>query len=167
MIQKGEYIAEHIEPRDGQLDPEQLQPNGIDLRVGEIYEIENTAILRDDKYVKGDRKELEPKTSTLSFIENKSYRLKRLTPYIIVYDEIIEIPEGHIGYVFPRSRLMRSGGFLTTAMWDQGYKGRGEGLLMPLNNIIIEDNMRIAQFTLLEALRGEMLYDGDHQRERL
>lgn len=168
MIQKGEYIAEHITPQEGELDDEQLQPNGVDLRIDKIYEITNTAILKDKEYDKGVREESEILLKdNFSSLDKNSYMVMKNKPHIVVYDEIIKIPEGHIGYVFPRSRLMRSGGFLTTAMWDQGYEGRGEGLLIPLNNLVIENDMRIVQFTLFEALRGEQLYDGDHQKERL
>lgn len=100
-------------------------------------------------------------------IENEFYTLTHGT-YIAVYNETIEIPEGHVGFLWPRSRFPRSHMFLTSAVWDQGYKGIGEGMLMvPDHYAVIEKGMRIGQMVFMEAEKPDEMYEGSHQGERL
>jgi Deoxycytidine deaminase len=85
--------------------------------------------------------------------------------YIIEYGEHITIPEGHVGLVKPRSRFMRSGMEITTAVWDQGYNGVGEGLLQvpqSLDCVHLPVGYPVAQLILVEADDSEP-YDGSHQ----
>jgi dUTP pyrophosphatase len=89
--------------------------------------------------------------------------------YPIVYGEKIEIPDGFVGRVYPRSRLMRSGLHLTSALWDQGYEGVGEGLLQipkSIEKVEIEQGMPIAQMVFIKATEAAD-YDGSHQGEHL
>jgi Deoxycytidine deaminase len=96
------------------------------------------------------------------------YRLPQ-GPYPIVYAEKIEIPEGYVGRVYPRSRLMRCGLHLTSALWDQGYEGYGEGLLRvpsAVNPVRFPERYPIAQMVFESADVADD-YDGSHQGERL
>ena len=86
--------------------------------------------------------------------------------YILQYAETVSIPEGHIGFILPRSSLMRNGAMLNTAVWDAGYTGRGEGLLQVHHDIELERGARVGQLVLAEA-DHEGLYDGNYQGERV
>jgi len=73
---------------------------------------------------------------------------------------------GHIGFIYPRSSLLRNSCMLDTAVWDAGYEGKGEGLLEVYHDVEIEPGARIAQFVLAEA-GHEGTYDGSYQGENL
>ena len=153
MFKSGAFVADHL----GDLRAEQVQPNGVDLTLGTVFE-QTTAgrISRDGKTI-GEREELDP--------EDGAYALSA-GGYIVRYAERIHIPEGHIGFLYPRSSLLRNSCMLDTAVWDAGYEGRGEGLLEVHHEIELEPGARIAQLVLADADHvGE--YDGSYQQENL
>ena len=159
MYRSGAFVADYITP----VADEQIQPNGVDLTLDVVFEQrEPGRIARGGKEV-GDRiarplEELEQK-------EPETYYLPKGT-YIARYGERIEIPEGHVGFVYPRSSLMRNSCMLNTAVWDAGYEGRGEGLLQVHHDIELERGARIAQIVFAEA-DHEDVYDGSYQGENI
>jgi len=174
MYKSGDFVAQYIEPHDGsELDEEQIQPNGVDLRIDEILAVRGTSIISDDDYTKALRKEasrknvdvMEEKTQEI-INSDEIYLLSPDSGYVVVYNEIIEIPDSCIGFVFPRSRLLRNGCHLNTAVWDSGYKGRGEGALMVNKSLYIEADMRIGQIVFAEA-ESFGQYQGHAQHERI
>jgi dUTP pyrophosphatase len=86
--------------------------------------------------------------------------------YVIKYNEQIEIPNDHIGFVFPRSRVVRSNANVTTGVWDAGYKGEGEGGLIADAPLFIEESMPIAVIIMCEA-NTHNVYDGSHNNENI
>ena len=159
MYRDGAFVGEHVTPTTGA----QIQPNGVDLTLDAIFEpLEPGRITRNDTEI-GKRQrvaseELDRKVPETYYLEPGGY--------IARYDEIIEIPEGHVGFVYPRSSLMRNGCMLDTAVWDAGYEGRGEGLLEVHHDIELERGARIAQLVLARA-DHEGTYDGSYQGENL
>ena len=153
MYKSGRFVAEAL----GDLRPEQVQPNGVDLTLGAVHEqVEPGRIERGDKTV-GERAEIDA--------EDGLYRLES-GAYVVEYGERVAVPEGHVGFVLPRSSLLRNSCMLDTAVWDAGYEGRGEGLLEVHHAIELEPGARIAQFVLAEAAHEET-YEGSYQHERL
>lgn len=173
MFKPGEYVARHLEPHEGgELDDEQIQPNGVDLKIDKVLKHSGKAHLTDGEYKKPARSEAA-KISVDSLAADIAdtidsdwvYNLKA-GGYVIVYDEkITEIPEGHIGIVFPRSRVLRTSGHVNTAVWDSGYSGRGEGGLMLTQPTFLDPDMKIAQMTFARASHTTD-YNGSHQGER-
>lgn len=160
VVSKGEFIRQFITSNDGeQLDDGAVQPNGLDLSIGTVYELNGKAKITNDEYTKPDRVELSP---TDGF-----YQLQPDKTYIIEYGETIKIPEGYIGLVLPRSRLMRCGLSVETAVWDSGYEGIGEGELTVRSEAELVDDLRFAQMIYLEAEQPTELYDGSHQHENI
>jgi dUTP pyrophosphatase len=153
MFRSGQFVADHLDDPD----PAQVQPNGVDLRLGTVFEQVSTGrIERGDKTV-GDRRELDP-------VEG----YYRLDPggYVVGYADRIRIPDEHVGFLYPRSSLLRNSCMLDTAVWDAGYEGRGEGLLEVYHPVELEPGARIAQLVLAEAAH-EGRYDGSYQGEGL
>lgn len=166
----GEYVAQHVEQDElpeeellhGGVAESRIQPNGVDIGIEKIESVIGMAVFDDGEYEKPAREERDT-------IESSGSDCYCLTggPYIVTYDVTVSIPEGYVGRMYPRSRLMRSGIHLTSALWDQGYTGQGEGLLKipdEVNAVIAEDEL-IAQFCLIEADQVESQYDGSHQLE--
>lgn len=163
-IASGEFVAEHL--NDGSVDEDQIQPNGVDLTIDEVYRTSGMAHFFEEGYEKPNRTLITP--SNIPWEEGKHYKLAS-GQYPIVYSEKVEIPNGYVGRVYPRSRLMRSGLHLTSALWDQGYEGIGEGLLQvprSVSSVTISINMPIAQMTFIRADEAKD-YDGSHQKERV
>jgi dUTP pyrophosphatase len=153
MFRSGQFVAEHIED----IDEVQVQPNGVDLTVSAVFEqVSPGRIGRDSKTV-GDRRERNP--------DDDSYRLDP-GGYVVRYGERIHIPEDHVGFLYPRSSLLRNSCMLDTAVWDAGYEGRGEGLLEVYHRVELEPDARIAQLVLAEATHDEA-YQGTYQGENI
>ncbi|MFB6228966.1 MAG: deoxyuridine 5'-triphosphate nucleotidohydrolase [Halobacteriales archaeon] len=157
MFEPGTFVAEQVEP----IDTDQIQPNGVDLTLGSVFEqVKMGRIGRDGKTV-GERREREAAGAD----DAGTYTLSP-GGYIARYRETVRIPKGHVGFVYPRSSLMRNSCMLDTAVWDAGYEGRGEGLLEVHHEIEIERGARIAQLVLAEADHAGT-YDGAYQEEHL
>jgi dUTP pyrophosphatase len=181
MFESGRYVADAL---DG-VDSEQVQPNGVDLRLGAVFEqVEPGRIGTDGKTV-GERREVEPVNESGDDADEADDEtdadeangetdaedgtdVYRLDPggYVVRYADTVRIPDGHVGFLYPRSSLLRNSCMLDTAVWDAGYEGVGEGLLEVYHPVELERDARIAQLVLAEAAHADT-YDGDYQREHL
>jgi len=122
VIWSGKRVAEYVED----VDEDMIQPNGVDLRVGECY-----LILSPVK-----RKPVEPKYNIIS--------LEAGHPYIIRFKNKVRIPEKTVGMFFVRSTMWRKRGILIQAsLWDTGYVGRGEVLVFPTINTLCDSRRKI------------------------
>lgn len=159
MFRRGEFVREQCTP----VIDDQQQPNGIDLTLSDVFEqIDAGRVGRDGKEI-GDRRGCNPESLTED--EEPTYYLEP-GGYIVRYGETVSIPDGHIGFVYPRSTLMRNSCMLNTAVWDAGYEGKGEGLLQVHHDIELERGARIAQLVLARANHDDT-YDGTYQRENV
>jgi len=153
MFESGHSVAAQFED----LRDEQIQPNGVDLTLDAVFEqVEPGRIGRDGKTI-GERERVPDDEGVY-----------RLSPggYVVRYAEVVRIPEKHVGFLLPRSSLLRNSCMLDTAVWDAGYEGRGEGLLEVHHEIELEQGARIAQLVLADAAHRET-YEGDYQGEHL
>ncbi|WP_232687057.1 deoxyuridine 5'-triphosphate nucleotidohydrolase [Halobacterium zhouii] len=168
MYASGAFVAEHVES----VADEQVQPNGVDLTVETVLEQrEPGRITRDGKTI-GERQALQPEERDTPHEDGgeqwrEDAETFYLPPggYILQYAETISVPDDHVGFLYPRSSLMRNSCMLNTAVWDAGYTGKGEGLLQVHHDVELERGARVAQFVLAEADHDEV-YDGDYQNER-
>lgn len=155
MYESGAYVAEHVSP----VRAEQVQPNGVDLTLGAVLEqVAAGRLARGGKTI-GERRELEPTG------DGDCYHLDP-GGYVLQYVETVSIPDGHVGFIYPRSSLMRNSCMLNTAVWDAGYEGKGEGLLQVHHPVALERRARVAQLVLARAIHEET-YDGSYQGENL
>lgn len=155
---------------DGYIDLEtQLTPNGFDLTVAGVYEF----------YAKGEldfsnKERILPECKELSPCKKRTedrfgwWDLKSGC-YKVRTNETVDLGKDLTAICFPRTSLLRMGAFTQHGVWDAGFKGRGEFLLVvgsPLG-LRIKQNARVAQLVFLsirETMRG---YDGIYQeRER-
>lgn len=54
--------------------------------------------------------------------------------YHIVYSEVVNLPRYVMAVAYPRSTLLRCGVTVYSAVWDPGYSGRAEALMVVLNH---------------------------------
>jgi dUTP pyrophosphatase len=156
MYESGAFVADHVDP----VAAEQVQPNGVDLTVEAVLEqVEPGRIGTDGKTI-GARGPVEPDAS-----EDGDVFVLQPGGYVLQYAETISIPEEHVGFVYPRSSLMRNSCMLNSAVWDAGYTGKGEGLLEVHHEVELQRGARVAQLVLADA-DHDGTYDGSYQGER-
>lgn len=147
---------------EGYIDLEtQLQPNGVDMTLRNIALHDNAgqiAVSDQDRKISG--------TSPLNFDASGFIELKP-GPYLVTFNEVIRLPKNIMALARPRSSLLRCGVTIGTAVWDSGYSGRSQSLLVVHNphGFRLQKDARILQmvfFTLSEETEG---YKGAYQRE--
>ncbi|MAF86092.1 MAG: deoxyuridine 5'-triphosphate nucleotidohydrolase [Dehalococcoidales bacterium] len=142
---------------------EQLQPNGIDLTLREIafpQSVGKIAINNSQRQVS----DLAPLVfDGLGFID--------LIPgaYIITVNEIVHLPKNIMALARPRSSLLRCGVTIDTAVWDAGYSGRSQSLMVVYNpqGFRLQRNARIMQIIFLQLTDATEGYDGAYQGENI
>ena len=105
----------------------QVQPNGVDLTIKEIAGLDSAGIIAVD-----NKDRVLSKASPLIFDESGSIELKPGC-YVITCNEIVNIPENVMAIAHPRSSLLRCGVSVHNAVWDAGYSGRSQALMVVHN----------------------------------
>lgn len=147
------------------IDPKlQIQPNGIELTLQRVEIHESSGSIAFDN---SERK--LPQTKNLDF-DDKGWTHLPKGSYKIVFNEIVNIPKNIAAIAKPRSSLLRCGATIETAVWDAGYSGRSESLLVVYNEkgFKVKKNARVLQllfFRLGEEVREG--YSGIYQNENV
>jgi dUTP pyrophosphatase len=141
----------------------QIQPAGVDVTVGKIFRIVGKGQV---DYDNRERKIAE--REEVKFDENGWADLKPGT-YIIVINELVNLPKTCIGLGKPRSSITRNGCSIETALWDPGYHGKSEVLLVVYNSqgIKIKRGARIMQMVFLENSEELGEYTGVYKGENV
>jgi dUTP pyrophosphatase len=89
--------------------------------------------------------------------------------YIITYNEIVHLPKNIMALGRPRSSLLRCGVNVGTAVWDAGYEGRSQSLMVVYNpqGFRVQKNARITQLVFLELSGESEGYNGIYQGENI
>lgn len=127
------------------LSDSQFQPSGVDLTLREIHEFVGAGKIDFDNK---ERKLSE--TRRIAFSSEEIHLSQGA--YKIIYNEFLRIPEDCVALAFPRSSLLRCGAFLQCALWDPGYEGRSESLLIVANphGITLKRNAKVVQLVFLK-----------------
>ncbi len=148
---------------DGILDPdEQITPNGVDLSLAEV------AWIADDL---PGRLDFDNSARRLPDTQVIPWREGRLTlppgSYVVRYAERVNLPLDVLALGRPRSSLLRCGASLGSAVWDAGYSGRGQGLLVVYHPAGLEltERARILQLIFFRLKGKTAGYRGDFQGE--
>jgi len=142
---------------------EQVQPNGIDLTLREVFLLQSSgkiAVSDSQRQVS----DLAPLVfDGLGFID--------LMPgaYTITYNEIVHLPKDVMALARPRSSLLRCGVTVNTAVWDAGYSGRSQSLMVVYNpqGFRLQRNARIVQLIFLQLTGETEGYQGAYQGENI
>ena len=142
---------------------EQLQPNGFDITLGSISMLQNAcriAVSNSQRLVS----DLAPLVfDGLGYID--------LLPgaYTVTYNEIIHLPTNVMALARPRSSLLRCGVTVGTAVWDAGYSGRSESLMVVYNTqgFRVQKNARIVQLVFFHFSGETEGYSGTYQGENI
>jgi len=143
---------------------QQVQPNGIDLTLKEIALLGSPGSL-------GPGTEGRALSSTSPFIFDGLGRVDLLPGcYLVTYNEVINLPKNIMALAMPRSSLLRCGVSIHHAVWDAGYSGRSQALMVVYNpqGFRLYRDVRIVQMVFFilsrEVAQG---YQGMFQGENI
>ena len=90
-------------------------------------------------------------------------------PYLITHNEIVHLPTNVMALARPRSSLLRCGVTVETAVWDAGYSGRSQSLLVVQHagGFRLQKDARVAQLVFFRLTGDTEGYRGVYQGENL
>lgn len=142
---------------------EQVQSNGFDLTLREVALLQSAgkiAVTNSQRQIP----DLAPLVfDGLGFID--------LMPgaYTVTYNEIVHMPRNVMALATPRSSLLRCGVTVNTAVWDAGYSGRSQSLMVVYNpqGFRFQRNARIVQLVFFRLSHETEGYQGVYQGESI
>ncbi len=149
---------------EGYLDlDQQLQPNGFDLTLRDVSMFQDMGQIGVDN----SQRHL-PELAPLVFDGLGAIELMPGS-YIITYNEIVHIPKNVMALGRPRSSLLRCGVSIGTAVWDAGYSGRSQSLMMVYNprGFRVQKNARMMQLVFMTLTSETEGYSGKYQNENI
>ncbi|MDP2919349.1 MAG: deoxyuridine 5'-triphosphate nucleotidohydrolase [Dehalococcoidia bacterium] len=147
---------------EGYLDLEQqLQPNGFDLTLRDIAMFQNAGQMGADN---SERR--LPDLAPLAFGVDGFIDLIPGS-YLITYNEIVHLPNTIMALGRPRSSLLRCAVSIGTAVWDAGYNGRSQSLMVVYNEhgFRVQKNARMMQLVFFRLTSETEGYAGAYQNE--
>ena len=103
---------------------DQLQPNGFDVTLREAARLASPGSMGAGSGQR-DLSEVE----ALDFGPGDWLHLDQ-GPYLVTFNEVVNLPLDIMALGRTRSSLLRSGVSIHTAVWDSGYQGRSQALLV-------------------------------------
>ena len=103
---------------------DQLQPNGFDVTLREAARLTSPGIMGAGS---GHRELAD--VEDLPFGHGGWLHLDQ-GPYLVTFNEVVHLPLDIMALGRTRSSLLRSGVSIHTAVWDSGYQGRSQALLV-------------------------------------
>lgn len=140
---------------------EQLQPNGVDLSLREIALFQSPG-----KIATSNSQRVVSELTPLVF-DGLGFIYLAPGIYNITYNEIVHLPQDIMALATPRSSLLRCGVTVNTAVWDAGYSGRSQSLLVVYNpqGFQLQRNARIVQLVFFRLANQTQGYQGIYQQE--
>lgn len=158
MILPKQHLSNVIEEL---ISDSQRQPAGIDVTLKEVRKFDSAGRIDFDNSTR--------KIADASTMEYKDDEV-HLNPgsYKVVFNEYVKIPSDAAAICLPRSSILRCGADLNCALWDPGYEGRSEALLVVYNEhgITLKRNAKIGQLVFIRlSEEAKSLYEGRYKGE--
>jgi len=150
---------------ESMIDPKtQTQMCGMELTVQKIERFKSAGAIAFDNI----EREL-PETEQMDF-EQSGWIDLPAGAYLVTFNEIVNVPRDAAALARARSTLLRCGASLETALWDPGYRGRSQSLLVVYNScgLRLKKNARLMQLIFLRlGKEAEKVYSGKYQGENI
>lgn len=143
----------------------QLTPNGFDITAEKIFQFSGTGAVdfsNSERMIPAAqaliaKKEKETDKYGWWFLSSGAYKIRT--------NETINLPINLAALSFSRSTLLRMGAYTQHGVWDAGFCGKGEFILVVNNplGIKVKQNARVAQlvfFPVEETQAYEGIYKG-------
>jgi len=142
---------------------QQVQTNGFDLTLREIALLQSPGKIA----VKNNQRAV----SDLAPLVFDGLGFVDLMPgaYVVTLNEVVHIPRDITALATPRSSLLRCGVTVNTAVWDAGYSGRSQALMVVYNQqgFRLQKNARIIQLVFFRLSQETEGYNGTYQGENM
>ena len=139
----------------------QVQPCGIDMTLREVHALSDAGVVDFDN----SRRKISA-SKRLEFADGRLHLAQGC--YKIIYNEYVSVPLDACAFGFPRSSLLRCGADVRCAVWDPGYHGRSESLLVvnSQHGITLHKDAKVMQlvFVRLESA-AHAGYSGQYKGE--
>ena len=140
----------------------QLTPNGFDLTALSISEY-----MEAGKIDFSNNERRIPKTKELAPVKSHAndkfgwWNLRK-GAYKVRTNETVNLPNDLMAISFPRSSLLRMGAFVQNAVWDAGFSGKGEFILVVQNpkGLKLKQNARLVQLIFDKIQKADYGYNG-------
>jgi dUTP pyrophosphatase len=141
----------------------QLQPNGFDITIKDI------AGLQTQGTIAGDNSRRVVSDLTSIEFDKDGFVSVAPGPYLITHTEIIHLPNNVMALARPRSSLLRCGVTINTAVWDAGYSGRSQSLMVVYNpqGFRLQKDARVLQMVFFWLTGETDGYRGKYQGENI
>ena len=142
----------------------QLQPNGFDMTVRFVARLATPGAISVE-----DSSRVLSETEPMGFGPDGWLQLEP-GPFLVTFNEMVNLPLNIMALGRPRSSLLRSGVSIHTAVWDAGYSGRSQALLVVYHpdGYRVQRDARLMQLVFFQmetaASRG---YQGRFQSENI
>jgi len=140
----------------------QLTPNGFDLTVEKVFEFDCAGALdfSNKERIVPQGKEIVPKKEKPE--DKFSWWHLKKGAYKIRTNETVKLPNDLIAIAFSRTSLLRIGAFTQHGVWDAGFQGKSEFILVVENpnGIKIKENARVAQLVFFKINETTQGYQG-------
>jgi len=142
----------------------QLQPNGFDMTVRDVARLTTPGAIGA-----ADADRVLSDTEPMEFGDDGWLQLSP-DPFLVTFNEVVNLPLDVMALGRPRSSLLRSGAGVHTAVWDAGYSGRSQALLVVYHpdGYRVQRDARLMQLVLFRmepaASQG---YQGRFQSENI
>jgi dUTP pyrophosphatase len=150
---------------EAMIDPEaQTQMCGVELTLQRVERYLSAGALAFD-----NKERKLPETQVVEF-DSSGWVDLQPGAYLVTFNEIVDIPKNVAALAHPRSSLLRMGASLETALWDPGYKGRSQSLLVVHNSqgLRLKKNARLMQLVFMKLEKdAEKTYSGIYQEENI
>jgi dUTP pyrophosphatase len=147
------------------IDPEaQTQMCGVELTLQRVERFLSAGALAFD-----NKERKLPETEVAEFDPSGGVDLGP-GAYLVTFNEIVDIPKDMSALARPRSSLLRMGATMETALWDPGYRGRSQSLLVVYNSqgLRLRRNARLMQLVFMRLEReADKAYSGIYQGENI
>lgn len=142
----------------------QLQANGFDMTLDTV-----AAYVSAGRMGRSNAERQLSQTVDLAFDAN-GYVTLSPGPYLVTLNEAVHLPGQVMAFGKPRSSLLRSGVAVHNAVWDAGYEGRSQALMVVYNpaGFEVARGARILQLVFLTLDAASAVpYAGSYQGEHL
>lgn len=132
-----------------------VQPNAVDLRIGKVLKIlPNVFEIDNDNKKHRGSVEIAPADDGYWHLPEGHYE--------VVMENTVSVADNEAGWVITRSTLNRNGIFLTSGLYDTGYKGVMAACMHVSCGLAkIKPGTRIGQYICVAA-ESLHKYDGDY-----
>lgn len=138
-----------------------MQPNGVDLTLRSVAMLQSAGRVTFD-----NSQRIISDLAPLVF-DGLDYLYLMPGAYIITYNEVVHLPRDVMALGHPRSSLLRCGVDIGTAVWDAGYSGRSQSLMLVYNTqgFTVQRNARMLQLVFSQLAKETEGYSGAYQGE--